>query len=256
MTQTDHDFLGASSTHPISHHAAASSSWESATLPSARREEARSQGEQVASSLTDGERWQISFIADGVPGRGFAADAMTNALLEADGAAFGRAFGNCSANLDAVLMAEGVELLSRRGMFESALLAALSTTRVNHHEIPLSTIHRALRSCDRSRLHAAGEPLPAELGDDITAYRGVAGEPRHRRIAGVSWTLDVAHARFFAERSAWLAGVAEGQVYSITVPRQSILAYLGEREHEVIIIADRRRVRLVETISVNRHHAS
>lgn len=179
MTQTDHDLLGASSTHPISHHAAASSSWESATLASVRREGARSQGEQVASCLTDGERWQTSFIAEGAPGRGFAAEAMTNALLEADGAAFGRAFGNCSANLDAVLMAEGVELLSRRGMFESALLAALSLTKSNHHGVPLSTIHRALRSCDRSRLRAAGEPLPDGLRDDITAFRGVAGEPRH-----------------------------------------------------------------------------
>lgn len=166
---------------------------------------------------------------------------MTHAIESCDGAAFGIAFGNTALNLAAVLYAR--RLLEPRGMFEEALVMALSTAKTNHRATPLTTIREALATCDANRLRASGDPLPADLGDVITAYRGVAGPARTRRIAGVSWTLDRAQARWFADRSAEFTQVGRGEVYEISVPRSRVLVYLGDREEEVIILAKRHEVR-------------
>lgn len=166
---------------------------------------------------------------------------MIKAIDVRDGEAFGWAFGNSSKNLSAVLDASC--MLQELGMFEAALLSALSSGKENHHQIPLTRIVCALTNCDPARMRQAGELLPEELGEPITAYRGVAGAVRARRIAGVSWTLDRERAEFFARRSARFAQCAAGEVYTLTVPRSRVLAYLGDREQEVIIVAKLSEIR-------------
>lgn len=69
------------------------------------------------------------------------------------------------------------------------------------------------------------------LPDMLVAYRGA----RPTQVRGLSWTLDIEVANFFASRCA------EGQVYVAHIPKRDVLAYLNEEEHwrsesEIIVL--------------------
>jgi hypothetical protein len=88
-----------------------------------------------------------------------------------------------------------------------------------------------------------GEQLPE---GDVEIYRGVSGAPRPGCRSGLSWTLDIERARWFAIRFAVVHG--NPRVYSATVDSQAVLAFLtGRHEREVVVDPhDLRRVRLLE----------
>lgn len=101
----------------------------------------------------------------------------------------------------------GLEIVSRnatallaRGIYESTLIIAWSSTRTNWADWSLARLERLFGKADRERLRAAGDPLPA--GDSFTLYRGVAGVDPRRKEAGYSWTRDRERAEWFAKRFA------------------------------------------------------
>jgi hypothetical protein len=140
----------------------------------------------------------------------------------------------CSApNTYAMQMVEGNVLpLLRRGIYEEALVHAITATRTNNRRWPLSVFRDLFRWADRARLLAAGDPLPGT--GPFTLYRGVAGRSeRDRRVRGISWTGTLAKAAWFADRG-W--GLTNPEVYRCVIEAKHVLAYVNDREEDEYIV--------------------
>ncbi len=90
------------------------------------------------------------------------------------------------------------DCLAREGQLEQNLIAALVFVPTNNHRVSLAEIERTLRTCDRERLRACGHPLP-EMGS-FPAFRGVSGWGKFRHQSGMSWTMYLPVAYWFAVR--------------------------------------------------------
>lgn len=147
------------------------------------------------------------------------------------------AYGNQNALL---LVADNVDALRHRGIYEAALLEAFTGTRANNVGWPRGIIDMLFALADRAKLLSAGHPLPDD--DSFTVYRGVRGVGRRRRITtGYSWTLDRGCACWFAERYTHLPDPA---VYEATINRSEVLAYYDGRQEREVICRPRRARRL------------
>ena len=73
------------------------------------------------------------------------------------------------------------------------------------------------------------------LPDPVTAWRGGREGPSLRQpAAGLSWTLSIEKARWFADR--WSGSPRRGQVVQAQFPRDAVYAYLnGLKEQELIV---------------------
>ncbi len=70
----------------------------------------------------------------------------------------------------------------------------------------------------------------AELGESVTVYRGVTPY-NARNVKALSWTLDKAKAKWFANRFG-----QSGTVYKAEIGKQDILAFfMGRNESEVVL---------------------
>jgi hypothetical protein len=142
------------------------------------------------------------------------------ALEARDAGAFVMNVSN-TATLDLVLA--NLSPLKSRGIYEAALLRALTGTRTNHAHVAVKTLHQLLRVADRERLRAAG---PFRL------FRGVSGAGAGRRIRGIHWTGTPAVAAWFAQRF----NMADPAVYEATVSPCAVLAYSAGREEDDFIV--------------------
>lgn len=68
------------------------------------------------------------------------------------------------------------------------------------------------------------------LPDEVTVYRGVTSHNR-RKTKAFSWSVDKQVAEWFAKRFA----TGTGEVWTLTVPKERILSYIGGTEKEVIV---------------------
>jgi hypothetical protein len=129
--------------------------------------------------------------------------------------------------------------LQSRGLYELALFDAWPASRTNNRHWPLHELHYMFSRADRSRLLAAGEPLPG--AGPFTLYRGVAGMGRARRVRGFSWTADAEQARWFANRFKQLA---DPTVFQVSVQAQDVLFYTNRREEQefVVLLPDHARL--------------
>jgi hypothetical protein len=137
--------------------------------------------------------------------------------------------------------------LKARGLYERALLEAFIATRTNNRDWPLYLLRWLFEQCDRSRLLAAGDPLPD--GERFTIYQGVAGRGRARRIDGLLWTRDLERARWFANWYANRFSLHHPAVFALEVARADVLAYMhesGRKEQEFIVIPERAAIRRLE----------
>jgi hypothetical protein len=84
------------------------------------------------------------------------------------------------------------------------------------------------------------------LTGEATIYRGTSGRGDE---TGISWTLSLDKARWFARRFAILDSTGLGRVYRATVQASDVLAYLTGRNEEEIIVDPTmlKDVQLVET---------
>jgi hypothetical protein len=125
------------------------------------------------------------------------------------------------------LLLRNWDWFATRGLAESALLVAWTSQKRTHAYSP--PVPRLLDTVDRAKLLAAGDPLPE--GETFTLYRGISGDGDPY---GVSWTISLEIARFFASIPYW----GPGTIHAITVPRSDIYAYLhdsGRRESEALL---------------------
>lgn len=148
-----------------------------------------------------------------------------------DGNAVG--FLCCAPNTYSMQMvANNVLALAQRGIYENALVQAITATRTNNRHWPLSVFRDLFRWADRARLLAAGDPLPGT--GPFTLYRGVAGKTeRERRVRGISWTGTLAKAAWFADRG-W--GLPNPAVYKCVLDSKHVLAYVNDRKEDEYIV--------------------
>ncbi len=134
------------------------------------------------------------------------------------------------------------------GCFECALVDAITAPTENNHRKHRLAVD-LLRSADRERLRAAGEPLPHN--GPFTIFRGVAGEGLCRRVRGLSWTLDFKQAFWFANRSACSFNLANPAVYRAQVSADDVYFFDNDRnEQELVILPSRRLNVTIETADI------
>ena len=122
--------------------------------------------------------------------------------------------------------------LQSRGIYEAAIVVALTATRTNNHRAyPL--IRNLLAHADRKRLRAAGDPIPTP--GPFTLYRGVAGKGSARRIRGYSWTANLERAQWFASRADRF-GLADPAVMRAVVPTRYVLFCSNDRSESEFFV--------------------
>jgi hypothetical protein len=137
------------------------------------------------------------------------------------------------------LVAMNARFLRARGLYEAALLHALTGTRTNNAGWSAQLLRSLVANADRARLRAAADPLPGP--GPFTVYRGVAGRGAQRRVRGLSWTFSLPGAAWFARRSGFLYGLPDPAVYRVTVHDGQVLAYANEsfrHEEELLVLWD------------------
>lgn len=145
----------------------------------------------------------------------------------------------CGSNTRALaLVADNVSPLLAAGIYEPALLQALTGTRVNHARWSLGTLRFLVDLSDPDRLRAAGDPLPGP--GPFRLYRGVAGTGRARKVRGLHWTATPSTAAWFATR---FPGMADPAVYVVDVPASAVRAYIADRHEDDYIVALPARIR-------------
>jgi hypothetical protein len=116
-------------------------------------------------------------------------------------------------------------------MYEAALFGAYMGTRTNLSGWHLEDLLLMFRLADRERLAVCRDPMPP--GETFTVYRGVSGRGRARRVRGLSWTLDLDRAWWFARRLSYLG---EPAVFDATVPRSAVFFYTNERKEQEMVL--------------------
>lgn len=127
------------------------------------------------------------------------------------------------------------DTLVAAGRFEESLLMAHRSSST--WSIPRQRVVDLWRRCDPARL-PLGDPLPP--GETFTAFRGVAGLGRRRRPNGLSWSLDIGTARWFALATAQTHRLPDPGVYRAEIARADVLAYIAAahelRERELVAV--------------------
>jgi len=127
------------------------------------------------------------------------------------------------------IVRDNVLPLRRRGIYEEALIQALTITRTNHHHWREEELARTFRLANKINLRRLGDPIPTY---PVTVYRGISGQGKQRHIRGWSWTASLDIACWFALRFQ----LARPIVMSAIVMPSEILHCTNERgEMEFIV---------------------
>lgn len=127
------------------------------------------------------------------------------------------------------IVADNVDALLERGIFEPALIAGYTGGKTNHAHIELEEIEELFSLADREALRKCGDPLPPE--EPFKLYRGVSGENGLDRKRGFSWTSDLAVACSFAFGSG-----GNQHVFVAICSAEEILCFVKDRDEEEFII--------------------
>jgi len=133
------------------------------------------------------------------------------------------------------------DVLLEHGIYEVALIHALSISRTNNAHFPLLLLKELIAIGDRAKLLAAGDPLPH--GGPFTLFRGVAGTGKLRRVRGIHWTSGRGRAEWFANRFA--GHLVDPAVYMAVVPARDIVAHINDRGEDEYIALIPRSLNLV-----------
>lgn len=99
-------------------------------------------------------------------------------------------------------------------------------------------IIRYFEMSDKNTLMTKAEQAELESWpDEITVYRGVT-EYNKKHIKGLSWTVNIKVAEYFATRFKGAAGGsgATGAVYQAIIKKEHILAYITGRSEEEVVV--------------------
>jgi len=160
-----------------------------------------------------------------------------------DGAAFADAGNENQTQIQ--LVACNVRGLIERGMYETALLGALTSGTVNHALIDRRVIDFLLSKVNREKFRACGSPY--EHVRPFTIYRGVSrGRGTARRVRGWSWTDSLDIACWFAMSDETIYDVTDTgvvaatdinrAVYSATVSPEDIYCFSNKRNEQEYIV--------------------
>ena len=142
-----------------------------------------------------------------------------------------------ASNADGLMLAfRNLAPLRKRGMYEPALIDALTSTSTNNYSFGIASLRWMIQLADRKRLREAGDPLPSS--GPFTVYRGVAGVGRARHVRGLSWTASLDIATWFAARFPHVPNPA---VYRVTVDEHDILTYSDQQEQEFIVLLPKKK---------------
>jgi hypothetical protein len=128
------------------------------------------------------------------------------------------------------LLAANVPLLKELGIYERGLLSALIGSRTNNY-LHQNVIPWLIEKSDRTKLRAAGDPLPG--AGPFKLYRGVAGRGRARHVRGLSWTASFDCAAWFARRYS----LPNPTVLRVHIDEDHVLAYLTGRGEQEFVVA-------------------
>lgn len=112
-------------------------------------------------------------------------------------------------------------------------------------DVSQSALVRYFKKADKRAMMSDEENgVLVNLPEKVTVYRGVQ-ERSEKSIKGLSWTLDIDVAKWFASRLG-----QEGYVYESIISKEHILAYFGQRgESETVVDPNQLHdVKLIETI--------
>ena len=141
------------------------------------------------------------------------------------------------------LVALNQTALLDRGIYEAALLHALTASRLNNRHWSVRELAALVARADITRLRAAGDPPPET--SPLTVFRGVAGRGRARRVRGFSWSRSLPVAAWFARRAGASFGLADPAVYRATVTARDVLAYVNDRREEEVFLMPTARLKPV-----------
>ena len=137
----------------------------------------------------------------------------------------------CADNMAGLdLVSVNRDRLVSKGIFENALVLALTRCRINNHHLPVAELDGLISHADPNRLRAAGAPLPGP--GPFTLYRGVAGRGAARRVRGYSWTSSLEKATWFARRF----GLDDPAVFRVVASSGWVLVYFKERGEEEFLV--------------------
>jgi hypothetical protein len=127
-----------------------------------------------------------------------------------------------------IFVADNVEVLKNRDIYEPCLLMAYTTPRTNFHDWRSSFIRCLFDAANSEKLRAAGDPVPDQAS--LRIYRGIAGE-NCRRPRGWAWTLSLDVACWYAMRY----DLNNPTVLTSVIDSSDVRAYSNRRnEFEVI----------------------
>jgi hypothetical protein len=138
-------------------------------------------------------------------------------------------------------------------LYADALLDAYLAHNATNVCITLDWIRLMFAAAGRESLRAAGDPLPGPGPFEL--FRGVAGRGRDRRIRGLSWSMSLPVACWFAVRSADM-GLQDPAVYRIVVEAADVLAYLQRRNEFEMIVAPPKPKRMRLSLDAMRGEAN
>jgi hypothetical protein len=134
--------------------------------------------------------------------------------------------------------------LLERGIYEETLCVVFfffncCETSPTPFDFSLSSVRELFKNCDRAKLLAMGEPLPA--GESFRLYRGVAGEEPHRKVRGMSWTRSLGTAARYALDGPHNNGLLHRPaVYTSVARRDEILLHVNLfSQDEFVFFAER-----------------
>lgn len=126
---------------------------------------------------------------------------------------------------------------ARRGLGGAAYWELLLDTFIMQHHVSVNIDLWAALFARRTNPGPRSAMSPGDLSvfdalpDPFTAYRGA----RPHQARGLSWTLDIETARFFAARQT------DGRMYTARIPKKDALMYISEEpngrsESEVLVL--------------------
>lgn len=139
-----------------------------------------------------------------------------------------------AAERDCIFFMENMFLLKRRGMYETALVDAYTSTDTIWSYRDLEFL---FGYADRNKLRAAGDPIP---DGKLTLYRGVSGLLGKRKVSGMSWTRSLELARWFAN---W-RNTPNPTVYETVASTDDVYFYTNGREEQEFVLRAKKYRRL------------
>ncbi len=130
------------------------------------------------------------------------------------------------------IIADDIEFLKAAGVYESVLMYVIMD--LPYGSFLYDTLEGLLKQGDKAKFHRAyGDKLPP--GEKHIIYRGVSGTQPDLYAQGLSWSLSLERAAWFALKS----GLMNPAVYRAEIGRNDIYCFTNARREQEVICRPR-----------------